>query len=400
MQKSRWIIIIAISMAVIVAIVYGFMPRPVSVDIAKASRGQLTVTIEEEGKTRVKDRFVISAAVSGFMRRIAFDVGDHVKKGQVVVKLEPLRSPVLDPRSRAEAKAAVSAAEASLKAAEENARAMVANAEYSKSNLERIKKLFVEGYVSKDAFERAGSEAKRTEANLLSAEAAVNVARFELDRSRAALRYSTAEGITNHDTNHGRIVAMHTPVDGRVLKIHRESEGVVSSGEPLIDIGDPGKLEVKVEVLSVDAVKIKIGTPVFFERWGGDPALGKVRLIEPAGFTKISALGVEEQRVRIVADIISPPESWQRLGDGYSVDARFIIWEGKDILQIPAGALFRKDKYWAVFVVKNKRAHLRQVEIGHRTGLVAEIVSGIFEGEMVIMHPDELIKDGTYVRMR
>jgi HlyD family secretion protein len=396
MPKSRWIIIIAISIAVILAIVYGFMPRPVPVDIAKASRGPLTVTIEEEGKTRVKDRFVISAPVSGFMRRIELDVGDSVKKGQVVVELEPLRSPVLDPRSRAMAEAAVLAAEAALKAAEENARAMAANAEYAKSNFERIKKLFVEGYVSKDAFERAGSEAKRTEANLLSAEAVVQVARFELDRARTALRYSAAEGIMNH----GRIVAIHTPVDGRVLKIHRESEGIVNLGEPLIDIGDPGKLEVKVEVLSVDAVKIKIGTPVFFERWGGDPALGKVRLIEPAGFTKISALGVEEQRVRIVADIISPPESWQRLGDGYSVDARFIIWEGKDILQIPAGALFRKDKYWAVFVVKNKRAHLRQVEIGHRTGLVAEIVSGISEGEMVIMHPDELIKDGTYVRMR
>jgi len=175
----------------------------------------------------------------------------------------------------------------------------------------------------------------------------------------------------------------------------------VNSGEPLIDIGDPGKLEVKVELLSADAVKIKIGTPVFFERWGGDPALsGKVRVIEPAGFTKISSLGVEEQRVLVIADITSLPESWQRLGDGYRVDARFIIWEGKNVLQVPASALFRKGEGWAVFVVKNKRAHLRQVEIGHRTGLVAEIVSGISEGEMVIAHPDESIKDGTRVRPR
>jgi HlyD family secretion protein len=397
MQKNRWIIIIAISMAVIFAIVYSFMPRPVPVDIAKASRGPLTVTIEEEGKTRVKDRFVISAPVSGFIRRIELDVGDHVKKGQTVVEIEPLMPAVLDPRSRAMAEAAVSAAGASLKAAEENARARAADAEYAIANFERIKKLYEEGLVSKDVFERAKSEAKRTEANLLSAEAAVKVAYFELDRARAALRYSADEGITNH----GRIVAIHAPVNGRVLKMHRKSEGVVSSGEPLIDIGDSGRLEVKAELLSSDAVKIKIGTPVLFERWGGDPALsGKVRVIEPAGFTKISALGVEEQRVRVIADIISPPESWQRLGDGYRVDARFIIWEGHDILQIPAGALFRKGVGWAVFVVKNKRAYLRQVEIGHRTGLVAEIVSGISEGEMVIMHPDELIKDGTYVRMR
>jgi HlyD family secretion protein len=397
MQKSRWIIIIVISMAVIFAIVYGFMPRPVPVDIAKALRGPLTVTIEEEGKTRVKDRFIISAPVSGFMKRIELDVGNHVEKGKVVVELEPLRSAVLDPRSRAEAEAAVSAAEAALKATEENARATAADAEYTKSNFERIKKLFEEGYASKNALERAESEAKRTEANRLSTEATVNVAKYELDKARTTLRYSTVEGITNH----GHIVAIHAPINGRVLKIHHKSEGVVSSGEPLIDIGDPGKLEVKVEVLSADAVKIKTGTTVFFERWGGDPALsGKVRVIEPAGFTKISALGVEEQRVLVVADIISPPESWQRLGDGYRVDARFIIWEGKDILQIPAGAIFRKDKDWAVFVVKNKRAHLRKVEIGHRTGLMVEITSGISEGEMVITHPDELIKDGTYVRSR
>ena len=397
MRKSRWIIVIAISIAVILAIVYGFIPRPVPVDIAKALRGPLTVTIEEEGKTRVKDRFVISAPVSGFMRRIELDVGDHVKKGQVVVELEPLRSAVLDPRSRAEAEAAVSAAEASLKAAEENARASAANAEYAKSNHERIKKLFDEGYASKDALEQAESEAKRTEANRLSAEAAVKVARFELDKARTALRYSAAEGVTNY----GRIVAVRTPINGRVLKIHHESEGVVNSGEPLIDIGDPSKLEVKVELLSADAVKIKIGTPVFFERWGGDPALsGKVRVIEPAGFTKISSLGVEEQRVLVIADITSIPESWQRLGDGYRVDARFIIWEGKDVLQVPASALFRKGEGWAVFVVKNRRAHLRQVEIGNRTGLVAEIVSGISEGEMVITHPDESIEDGTRVRPR
>lgn len=397
MRKSRWIIIIAISIAVIFAIVYGFMPRPVPVDIAKALRGPMTVTIEEEGKTRVRDRFVISAPVSGFMRRIELDVGDHVKKGQVVVELEPLRSAVLDPRSRAEAEAAVSAAEAALKAAEENARARAADAEYAKSNLERIKKLFEEGYASKDVLEQAESEAKRTEANCLSAGAAVKVAKYELDKAHSALRYSADEGITNH----GRIVAIRTPVGGRILKIHHESEGVVNSGEPLIDIGDPGKLEVKVELLSADAVKIKPGTTVLFERWGGDPALsGKVRVIEPAGFTKISSLGVEEQRVLVIADITSLPESWQRLGDGYRVDARFIIWEGKDVLQVPASALFRKGEGWAVFVVKNKRAHLRQVEIGHRTGLVAEIVSGISEGEMVITHPDESIKDGTRVRPR
>lgn len=397
MRLHRWIVVAAISAAVILVIVYGFMPRPVAVDIVKASRGLLRVTIEEEGKTRVKDRFVVSAPVAGFMQRVELEVGDPVRKGQTVVVLEPLRSSVLDPRSRAEAEAAVAAAEASLKAAEEKARGAKADAEYAKANLERTRKLYQSGYVSKDAMEQSETEAKRTEANLLSAEAGVKVARFELEKARTALRYSAAEG----SGDHSRTVAIRTPVEGRVLKVHRESEGAVNSGEALIDIGDPRKLEVKVEVLSADAVNIKPGTTVLFERWGSDaPLSGKVRVVEPAGFTKISSLGVEEQRVLVIADITSLPESWQRLGDGYRVEASFIIWEGKDVLQVPASALFRKGEGWAVFVVKNRRALQRQVAIGHRNGLVAEIVSGLAEGEEVIVHPDDTVKDGVRVRPR
>jgi HlyD family secretion protein len=190
-------------------------------------------------------------------------------------------------------------------------------------------------------------------------------------------------------------------VEGRVLKLQRESEGVVSSGDSLIDVGDPKNLEVKVEVLSSDAVKLKPGTPVFFERWGGDSALrGEVTVIEPGGFTKVSSLGVEEQRTLVIADITSLPEEWQRLGDNYRVDANFIIWQGKDVLQIPAGALFRKDNDWVVFVYRNKKAELRRIQIGHRNGFTAEVVSGLLQGEVVITHPDESIKDGSRVRPR
>jgi len=314
-----------------------------------------------------------------------------------VVEIEPLRSNILDPRSRAEAEAAISAAQAGLNSALENARAAAAEADYAKQKLERSKKLYDEGYISKDFFDRVDSEAKRTEANRLSAEAAVKVARSELGKARTALMYSAAEGTVNH----GRVVEILTPVDGRVLKIHHESEGVVNAGEPLIDIGNPDKLEIKVEVLSADAVNIKPGTHVLFERWGGDsPLSGKVRVVEPAAFTKISSLGVEEQRVLVIADITSLPESWQSLGDGYKVEASFVIWEGKDVLQVPASALFRKGDGWAVFVMKNKRARQRQVVVGHRNGLTAEIVSGLSEGELVIIHPDESIKDGTHVRLR
>jgi HlyD family secretion protein len=190
-------------------------------------------------------------------------------------------------------------------------------------------------------------------------------------------------------------------VSGRVLKVHRESEGVVNAGEPLLDVGNPGSIEVKVEVLSADAVKIRKGTPVLFERWGGDtPLEGTVQVVEPSGFTKVSSLGVEEQRVLVIIDITSPPGTWQRLGDGYRLEASFIIWEGKEVLQTPASALFRVGDGWAVFTVVNRRARLRAVEVGHRNGLTAEILSGLTEGEMVITNPDDSIRDGMRVRLR
>ena len=397
MQLRRWIIVIIITVGVISAIVYGFMPKPVSVDLVKVSRGPLKVTVEEEGRTRVKDRFVVSAPVAGFMRRIQFDVGDRVQKGQSLVELEPLKSNLLDPRSHAAAQAAVSSAEASLKVEEERARAAAADAEYARTNLERIRKLYEGGYVAKDALEQAETGAKRAGANLLSAEAAVKVARFELERAQTVLRHSAAENTEIQ----GKIVTIQSPVNGSVLKIYRESEGVVQSGEPVIDIGDPEKLEVKVEVLSADAVKIKPGASVLFERWGGNSTLpGRVRVVEPAGFTKISSLGVEEQRVLVIVDLTSSDKGAQSLGDGYRLEASFIIWEGKEILQVPASALFRNQEGWAIFVVKNNRALKREVRVGQRTGLVAEVLSGLTEGEEVISHPDNSIEDRTRVRPR
>jgi HlyD family secretion protein len=211
------------------------------------------------------------------------------------------------------------------------------------------------------------------------------------------LRHSAAE----ETRIQGKTVSIQAPVNGSVLKIYRESEGVVQSGEPLIDIGDPKNLEVKVEVLSADAVRIKPGTPVLFERWGGNSTLsGMVRVVEPAGFTKISSLGVEEQRVLVIVDITSPGQNEQSLGDGFRLEASFIIWEGKNVLQVPASALFRKQDGWAVFVVKNNKALKREVKVGQRTGLAAEILSGLIEGEEVISHPDNSIEEGTRVRPR
>lgn len=397
MKFKRWLIISGAAALFIIAIAYGFLPKPVHVDVVKASRMPMMVTIEEEGRTRVKDRFVISSPVSGFMRRISFDVGDAVIKGQKVAEIEPLRSDALDPRSYASAQAAVSASEAALRAAEENASAALAEEEYAKANLDRTIKLLQAGYTSQDIMDKSQSDAKRANANRLAAESRVKVARSELDRARAALREFGA----GTSVSMSNITIVHSPVSGRILKIHKKSEGAVISGEPLVDIGNPNKLEVEIEVLSEYAVKIKQGMPVLFERWGGEQILsGKVRIVEPAGFTKISSLGVEEQRAFVIADIISMPESWQRLGDGYRVEARFIIWEGKDVLQVPASSIFRKGDKWALFSVKNNRAVERQVEIGQRTGLTVEILSGISEGDIVIAYPDESIKERTRIKQK
>ena len=393
----RRILIITDAATVVLAVIYGFMPRAVQVDAVPAKKGSMRVTVDEEGKTRVRDRFVISAPVAGYLRRVELDVGDRAVKGQVVAELEPLRSTVLDPRSRAEALAALSAARAAFNAAKENAQAAAASADYARKNLERQKRLYDSGYVAKDSLDQADADAKRTAANRLAADASVKSARADVERAQSTLGHSPAEGTADHD----RIVAIRAPVDGSVLKIHHESEGAVNAGEPLIDIGDPRKLEIKVEVLSADAVAIQPGSTVYFERWGGDfPLTGTVRTVEPEAFTKVSSLGVEEQRVLVIADITSLPEEWKRLGDEYRVEASFIIWEGKDVLQVPASSLFRKGEGWAVFVVDGGRARIRHVKIGHRNGLIAEITDGLSEQDRVISHPDDRVRDGVRVRVR
>ncbi len=397
MQKRRWILLLGIAAAVVALVVYGMMPGPVVVDVAKVTRGPLRVTVEEEGKSRVQDRFVVSAPVAGFVRRITLEVGDRVSRGQVVAQLEPLRSAVLDPRSRAEAEARVEAAKAALDAAKENARVATAGDDYARAKYDRTKKLFESGFASRDDWERAESEARQARATLKSAEFAAEVARSELDAARTQLLFSSGEG----GRGSGGKVAVRAPVEGSVLGIPHKDEGPVEAGRPLIEIGNPRALEVEVDVLSSDAVRIRPGTTVQFDRWGGDGFLeGKVRTVEPAGFTKISALGVEEQRVLVIADITSPPALWERLGDGYRLEASFLLWEGDDILQVPASALFRYEDGWAAFVVEGGRAKRRTVAVGRRNGLVAQILSGLAEGETVISHPSDKVEDGTRIRKR
>ena len=393
----RTMFVIGVILVVVAATIYGFLPKAVEVDLVTVSRGPLQVMIEEEGRTRLKERFVVSAPTAGYMRRIDAKVGDPVRKGQDVVALEPLRSQPLDPRSRAEAEATVFAAQAGLNAAIEKERAAAADADYMEKRLERIANLYSKRYVAQDQRDQTVSEAKRARAVQLSAKAAVDVSRSELDRAKTVLKNFPSSGIVEK----ANTVYVSSPVSGAVIKIYRESEGAVRAGEPLLEIGDSKNLEVRVELLSSDAVRIKKGGVVLFKRWGGEGTLtGMVRIVEPAGFTKVSSLGVEEQRVLVIAEFTSPPETWRLLGDGYRLEAHFVVWEGKDVLQIPASGLFRSGKEWAVFVEDNEKARLQTLEVGQRNGLTAEIISGLKEKERVVAHPDDSIKNGTPIRLR
>ena len=377
-------------------LLWAFLPRPVPVETAKASRGPLRVTVEEEGKARLRDRFVVSAPVAGYARRVDLEVGDPVKRGQTVAEIEPMRTEGLDPRTRAAAQARVSAAEAALRAAEERAREAAAADEYASARLDRTRRLADAGLTPKDTLEQAASEAKRASAATRSAEAAADAARHDLEAANAVL---TRAGASDR-VRAGR-VPVRSPATGRVLAVRHESEGVVQAGTPLLEVGDPGRLEVEVDVLSADAVRIHSGTPVRFERWGGDISLeGKVRVVEPVGFTKVSALGVEEQRVLVLVDITSPRDAWRGVGDGYRLEASFVLWEEKEVLQVPAGALFRTGDRFAVYVVEKGRAKSRTVEIGRRNGLAAQLLSGLKEGETVILHPGDTVAEGKKVRSR
>ncbi len=397
MQMKRSLGLGIAGLLVVGALVFGFLPRALIVDVKHAERGPLSVTVDEEGQTRVIDRYVVSAPVAGFARRIALDVGDPVEAGDILLELEPLRSDVLDPRSRAEAEARVASSRAALLEAEQQITAARADQELSRLDLERKEKLRETQYVSEGELDRAQATARSARAKLRSAEFGMDVAKHELEAARTTLEYSAA----TNGADPPEMVAVTAPVSGRVLRLIRESEGVVNSGQALLELGNPKALEVEVDVLSADAVRITPGTRVLYYRWGGDtPLEGIVRVVEPTGFKKISALGVEEQRVWVISDITSPPGDWERLGDGYRVETSFILWEEDDVLQIPASALFRDGGGWAVYAVIGGRAVLTPVTPGRRNGLRAELVAGLSAGDAVIIHPGDDVADGVRVRPR
>lgn len=409
-SSLSWLLLIAgVGLAVLIGM--SFMPEPVEVDLATVEFGDVLVTVDEDGKTRIREKYVVSTPLAGRLLRINMNPGDPVEAGRTLLAtIEPRDPELLDARAVAQAEARASAAEASVKKTEpmlEQARIDLANAETS---LRRLR----ESGGSVTATELDDGEARYQAASeeLRSAKYAQEIAEFELQQARAALLRSrpretddnTITGLPNGDASNTAASWNHTirsPISGRVLRVFQESSAVVTAGMSLLELGDPTDLEVEIDVLSSDAVKILPGERVLLEHWGGDSVLnGRVRLVEPSGFTKVSTLGVEEQRVNVIVDLTEPIEKRRSLGDGFRVEARIVVDEAKEVLRIPASALFRPGEGWAVFRVVEGTAQQTVVDVGRQNGLEAEIVSGLADGDQVIVHPSDQILTGVAVKSR
>ena len=371
--------------AVLVALITaGLWPRPIPVETARAAVGTLRATVNDEGKTRIKQRYVVSAPVAGQLRRIPFKAGAEVQAGETVLAvIDPLSSTLLDARTRL-------AAEAKRDTAVANVEKARAGQHFAASELRRLEKLHAEKMVSVQELEsgqlREASAAKEQAA----AESALRQTEAELAEFAAIVPSGTNTLLDP--------VQVKAPANGRVLRVFEENARSVAAGTPVMEIGDPADLEVVVEVLSRDGAAIPPGTPVELEQWGGgEPLRAKVRLVEPAAFTKVSALGVEEQRVNVIADLLTAPEQRRNVGDAFRVEARIIVWEARDALKVPAGALFRKGEQWAAFVVAEGRARLRIVKAGRSSGTETQVLEGLKEGEEVILYPGSRVRDGQRV---
>lgn len=388
------------TLLLIVGIVVAFQPRPVPVDLSQVTRGSLLVTIDEEGETRVHDAFVVSAPISGRVQRAVLHAGDEVIADETIVaSIVPSDPSFLDPRSRAVAEANLSAALAAERLARADIDQAQAELDFARSELARTRSLAAKGTVSEQAVDDAERLHRTRSAALAAAQANLGVRQHELERARAALM-SPADLHRNGSEDCG-CVEITAPVSGRVLQILQQSEAVVEAGAALLEIGNPTDLEIVTDLLSSDAIRVEAGQRVLIEGWGGAHALnGVVRRVEPYGFTKISALGIEEQRVNVIIDFADSYEQRSRLGHGFRVDLRIIIAELDDTLMVPLTALFRDNDKWALFVEVDGRAVKREVTVGQRAGLVYEVRSGLTEGERVILHPSERVSDGIRITER
>lgn len=376
----------------------GFWPRAIPVETAAVARGALRVTIDEEGQTRVRNRYVVSSPVGGQLRRVDLKPGAVVRAGETVLaELETAGTDLLDASALAQARARVGAAGGNRAVADARRSAAKATRKLAEAELARQRALAEKKLISAQELETAEMRAVTAAQEERAAAFAAQVAVFEEQQAEAALRRGLPGG--SGAGGEGPRVAVRAPADGVVLRVFQESARLVAGGTPLLEVGDPADLEVRVEVLSRDGVAARPGAPVLLERWGGEGVLNaRVRLVEPAAFTKVSALGVEEQRVNLIADFTDPAERRPGLGDGYRVEARIVAWAADRVIKAPAGALFQRDGEWKAFVVEGGRARLRTVEAGRSNGVETQISGGLAEGERVIVYPGDRVADGVRVR--
>lgn len=400
------IVTFLIVLAVLAGLVVAFMPRPVAVDVAEVRRGPLVVTVDEDGRTRIRERYVVSAPLGGELQRISLRAGDPIQAGETVLaEIIPGDPALLDARALAESEARVRRAEAALRRAGPILEQARARLDYAETELSRVRTAFDRGGATQRELEAAMLEMRDAEAEFSAAQFAEEIARYELELAQAALVHTRPLA---EQGNYVESMAITAPITGRVLRVIQESMAIVSPGAGLLEVGDPTDLEIVIDVLSTDAVRIAPGGAMFIEHWGGErPLNAVVRMIEPQAFTRISALGVEEQRVNVIGDFVDPPEQRAALGDAYRVEARIVTWQDDDVLLVPTNALFRIGRprdndrgAWAVFVVQEGRAHMRTVRIGRQTPTLAQVIEGLSQGDLVVSHPGDAVADGVRVQVR
>lgn len=381
-----------------------FTPSPLLVEVATVRHGVLEITADDDGRTRVRDRFTISAPILGTLLRTPLRAGDAVRANDTVVaEFLPSASSPLDPRAREEAKAKLAAAEAAVERAEADRARADAELQYARTTYDRSTDLYAKRVIPREELDAAQRDRAAAEAALRATESALHVAQHDVDIARAALHGGGKPADVEAD---GRMM-LRSPIDGSVLRIHEESARTLAVGSPILEVGDVTNVEIVAEYLTQDAVRVRPGMDVRLEGWSVDIGAadgatlhGRVRVVEPGGFTKVSALGVEEQRVNILIDPVGDPEQWAAIGDGYRVETRIVLWRGADVVVVPTGALFREGDAWAVFVVDHGRARQRTIKLGHSGGLEAEVVEGLSDGDTVILYPSELVDDDARVEPR
>src|SRR6056297_609074 len=398
MWSLRTVGISAVGLAIVGGLVVtAFRTDPVAVDLARLERGALSVTVDAEGQTRIKEVYEVSAPIAGTLQRLPVAVGDAVAKGRTVVaQVQPAAPTLLDARSRAQAVAALHEAEAAVTFAEAEVARTEAQETYAQSQYDRAKALASSGTASLTSLETASQQLQLAQADRLSAGARLTMSRAALERARALLTDPRET-----DADQACCLPILSPADGVVLSVADQSARPVTAGAPLLTIGDPDDLEIVVDLLSSEATRLSPGASARIERWGGEDALAaELRLIEPAARTVVSALGIEEQRVDAVLDLTSPPERWEGLGEAFSVFVRIEEWRAEDALLIPLAAVFRREGIWYCYVTENGLARETEIEIGRRDGRVAEVLAGLSEGDRVILHPPDSIAEGVAITER